>query len=72
MPTPGVALFCFSPSPPPFTKLFLLISWKLQKKSVSLQRSIKQIRNDNERRKLYKIRLGDETPAAQQGQLCCA
>lgn len=38
MSTPGVALFGFSPSPPPLTKLFLLISWKLRKKSVSLQR----------------------------------
>ena len=40
--TLGIALFCY-------------FTWKLSRKNVSLQRSIKQIRNDNERRKLYKI-----------------
>ena len=52
--------------------LFFDFLGSLEEKAYLCSEVLRLIRNDNERRKLYKIRLGDETPAAQQGQLCCA
>ena len=56
MSTPGVALFCFAlPLPHHAQKLFLLTFLEVTKEKRIFAASIKQIRNDNERRKLYKI-----------------